>query len=611
MKENNLQEARIFEVPWTDTETYAFAYTAMHDNFLKQVYIGHFLQPAPEGLDCETTYCVKVIDSVRCELPQNREFFDLVDFQGDHLRQICARNPRAKRIAERIRENGSGMKATDCVIVEPYYKKMDYLYENSSITVPERLDVILQCALGLQELMSPENSLGGNRVVAYRDMKESNVMGDLVDGRLRIRLVDFAAIRLAGEHMPDPRATVGSFGWERTCKAPMSAGNTTPEILPDSPYEVSEKTDIYSLGMMLAHFFLRADDQYINPGYQWAMRNGWANHNENLQLLQEDLKNAFEKCLEEYEPTAAWNQTWIERALHDSGLHVRWERLPDPRLQKMIRTLFFHATHIDPAKRIDLKNFIAALRTMLALEPEAAAEQTTVSVYLFDRYSFKANSRDYFRAAAEALRREQEDARRAGRPEPCALCFSYRRRSPLEPKNTVVAELEQDGLCQSVPELEAVMDRIITFNTMMGDTAACALLAACRYLESHEDQFRFSGRVYLFTPTLAGEQRMEPVTIDGRSCGMSELCRWVSRRFEGAGCAIRAYAAEAPEITTGGCDWCDFVPLGTGAEPKEAEPDRSVFGHLADAAHWDQFETGADALYIQLSDGRKAYIGMK
>lgn len=602
----------IAEIPWTDEITYQFKYTDKYETLDKTVYTGKFEQSAPHGLNCCDDYCVKVIQAKPSRVPQQREYYDLVDFKGDHLRQILARNPAAERVVSRLRQDNVVETTADCVIVEPIYLKMEDLFKScSELHVWERLDVIRQCALGLQELMSEENSIGGRRVIAYRDSKENNTMVEPTADGFRIRLVDFASIRLEGDLEIGAVDVHDLHGLKNTWKNPMSCSNTTLELLPGSPYVVTEKTDIYGMAMILAHFFMKVNGRYANPGSKWAECNGWPNAADQRSAntlekeLPEQLKQAFERSLTDYEPMATWDRTWIESSLRRSGQRIRWEHIPIPGIQKDIRTLFFQATRIEAGKRIDLENFISALDMMIMMCRTGTVKRTPVSVYLFDRSDFKANAEDYKKAAAQWFEQERRAAYEADKPAPHALCVSYRN-GILESR---LVDLNADTLCQDVLEMEDVLDQITTYNGHRGkNIGVYGLKAAGDFLEQkgNREKYVFSGQVYLFMPDAAGLGRMKPVEIDGAVYDMPKLCRRLSDRLGSGDCNVQAYAVRTSDPAGVSCDWCSVV------QKEAAQQDNAVVEPEAENKDdlLDQFYTGPGQCYMRHPDGTKAYVGM-
>ena len=103
-----------------------------------------------------------------------------------------------------------------------------------------------QVICGIEQLMS-DKTLNSHKIVAHRDLKFENIMQeDLADGSKRFRIIDFPTVKLSAKndgHMVD-YTHLGFFSYS----------NTAPEDVVED-YEVSEKTDVFALGMMLAELF--------------------------------------------------------------------------------------------------------------------------------------------------------------------------------------------------------------------------------------------------------------------------------------------------------------------------------------------------------------------
>lgn len=610
-------------IRWSESKDYKFEYQEDKARGMRQkrIYMGKFIGEAPEGLDTENQYCVKIISAIDSKSPQDREFYDLIDFRGDHLRQICAQNPTAERVANNIRVWGESRKPDGwlkCVSVEPCYIPIEELFaKNCPFSLYEKIDLIYQCALALKELTAPENRLGEWRIICHRDLKWGNVLLRISTGpegkrSYRVCLIDFASIRLEGAPELAVNATSHHLGTDSTYKAPMSPSNTAPENLHGTDDEVNTWTDIYALGMMLGHLFLKEEGKPVSPSNRWGELHGWSKRNHYQTSCDEAmLAAAFEQCKRDYEKDAAWNNTWIEQSLAkpdsrtgSAPVVLQWDPEVPDNILKQIRILFFQSTRIDPKERPNLANFLASVRSLMKLIAREPTRERPVSVYLFDRTKFKENSQAYLRAAAEAFETEREEASCRDMPEPCALCVSYRHGTGHEWKVRDYANTEPGWLCRQPGELQKVISMIDTYN---GDreknTAIYGLQTAMQQLRALGDRFAFSGNVHIFTTEPPKLSAMERIQRGGKEYDMRTLYSRITRGNGG----IRVYTTAGSARCADAEDWYSCVMLPGHIVP-QGEP-RSQQHREQSGRNW--FYTGQNAWYILLEDGTKAYVGMK
>ena len=272
-----------------------------------KVNIGCFTEKAPGHLKVNEKYClkeVKVADPTGEVWAASRECYDIVPFEGDHLRQILLQSDSAKVVTEQIRKTGRINQPATCRVIEPYYYSLkDYFTNCGNYSVATRLDIVLQFALGSEELSRSCNQIGGRSILAHRDLKWENGVAEAETGHPHIRLVDFATIWMDREASPAGTDTKKVSG---TKKGAVSPENTSPESVMER-FAVSEKTDVYALGMLLASLFMLCKGAYINPSKQWLEANGWAE--------EKALAKAFEECLRKHDAVPHTGNSWIEQAL--------------------------------------------------------------------------------------------------------------------------------------------------------------------------------------------------------------------------------------------------------------------------------------------------------
>lgn len=578
---------------WEGEASYLFLYDiqTVRETAFKKIYTGCFSGSAPPGLTPEKDYCIKIIHVVPDHrYAQCREYYDLVDFQGSHLRRICAANPSAQQVCRRLRQGQPLTETTNCIVVEPLYRTTAHLFRNCGrMSVGQRLDLIRQYATGCLQLQNRANRLGLRSIISYRDMKGPNGVLDPEENDLHIRLIDFASIRLEPDGSAEPSGPPKAPArCDQTAGCAMSQSNTTIEHL-SSRFPASEKTDVYALGMMLASLFFRVDLEYANPNQKWTALHGWQGDDvSNAALLK-----AFEECLTRWEPTASWDDTWVERALRRGGVSFTWEPLAQPGLLKQIRTLFFHATRIDPAQRLNLALFLKMLEK-LCTAAEAGQQTIPVSLYLFSRPTTPELRQRYLRAALEAFRAEHRAAQQQGGPTPHALCMVY----PGGMDDAEVLPLAETAATNAEELTEAV--RRCPTGPQGTDRTVRALLDSL--LTDPGAGCSLSGTIHLFAPSTPDAGMV--IQLDGKPLNPEEL----AEKMLGIHRISILVHSDGPPGSPDAPSWMRRVPL----PPAENTPDPTRRTPAPSPVEDDPvFFTGLNASFIWDSQGKKVYVGMK
>ena len=596
-------------IQWTDTEQYRFQYIACEKR-QKTIFWGWFTDCAPEGLACNQLYCVKRIHvGDEKKYPQYREYFDLMDFPGDNLREILARNPNACAVAEHLQKTGEPLPKSNCYVVEPAYESTDKLFINChQYSVADRVDLILQYAKGCQQLY--RHKIGNKEIDAHRDEKASNGVLDTRDGKRRIRLIDFASIHLAQEkHLVCSEGSTIKRS-DHTLGVGMSPNNTTPEVLKGSAYQVSSKTDVYALGMMLAGLFFTSNQDYTPPSHLWVYQNGWES-NETCDYRK--LLKAFKYCEKNYEPNAAWNRTWVEQALEAHGIPFQWEILPSRSVLQEIRQLFFEATRICPDDRLSMDEFIIRLQKLL--------KPTPVSVYLIDQNDLETNRAIYIQSACSAFRQELEAAQRRDVMPPVALCVAHCRRPSSDIGTQSTLRLLSEHPVQTEAELSRLIAECPASTSCGSDMTVYALWKACVFMEQHNQNYVLSGLVHLFAPEVPAIEQMQPVQNQYniyRFCQLMRSHLQVDRLF------IRAYTLRESNAYEEDAPWFSRIPLSP-TQVKKHTDDETDFVKPSPVKTTlstdpvpqpkpvpkkdeDPFLTSATASYIYLDDDEGPYF---
>lgn len=562
MADNNIVT---LEVPWGSDVNYKFRGKLIrgHDPY-KWVYIGSFVEKAPAGLTPGAEYCLKQINFFGLQkCPQLREYYELVPFKGDHLRELKQMNANARCVADALKRGETPKRTLDCYVVEPAYRPaLDLFQRCSERSVIQRLEIIRQCALGCQELQSPDNKLGGRAITAHRDMKRDNVVNAGTPDEPHICLIDFSSIKLEQEAFAPKRDGDGHIDLNATLRGGMSASNTAPEDLGYQDYSVSEKTDVYSLGMMLAGMFLLVDGKYTQPSEKWVYRNGWK-QDPITKVVSCDtvaLINGFSKCQSKYESGAKWDSTWIEQDLTARGIRCQWERMPDHNLLKLIRSAFFSATRIDPKDRLTLDQFIKTLEILIQ-RAKNSSSRIPVSVYLVDQNKLDQFRTLYADAACKVFRQETDDAIRLGQEPPMALCVAHRRGLDIDSSHRDATKLLTDPPVSDDGDLRKVILGCSMANGTNADMTLCALLTACVFLGENQDTYRFTGNIHLFAEEVPAMDQMKPLLSGGHYVDINAFRSIMLQQFRLDTLSIYAHTLRESGAYHEDVPWFQPVPL--------------------------------------------------
>lgn len=312
----------------------------------------------PNGLEFEKEYCLKSVSLFfplqEHLFPPERHFWDFFPFEGENLREALALNDDAKKLSnllaettsEKFNEASRNLGVLDCAIIEPVYLPFNIADFKSPI---EKIDCMIQIVSGLKQLFS-HTVLENHKIVAHRDVKFANVVvQNLSDGSKRLRLIDFPSVKTQNIDKSS-KANHTQIGF-------FSFSNTAPEDVMRR-FSISEKTDVFALGTMLAEIFKIWDFNEIqNPltllfdctkGINITEPNEcrvfYSTLNEKYQYINQNVPGWLEQTLDAHNKNACWNE--IERICPE------------------VRTLFRAATAIDPKNRITLNNFDKELRSI-------------------------------------------------------------------------------------------------------------------------------------------------------------------------------------------------------------------------------------------------------
>lgn len=576
-----------------------------------KVYRGRFTEKAPRGLEANTVYCLKVVtvkDPADETWAASRECYDLVPFEGEHLRELLLQDDSAKTVAEQIKKDGHVDKPALCMVIEPNYESLkDYFNNCANYTVATRLDIVLQFALGSRELSKSCNQIGGISVLAHRDLKWENGVAERKEERLHIRLIDFATIWLGRDATPGDTGTKKASS---TKKGALSPENTSPDSVIDG-FTVSEKTDVYALGMLLASLFMLHKGKYVNPSKLWLEGNGWSEESK--------LADAFKRCLNKYDTEPDPIYSWVEQDLNGRmEKPVQWEALEDPAVLRRIRELFRRATRIASKERITREDFIGGLRGIIKMEKERAAgiRRQPVSVYLFNGARAQRYKADYQLAAEQVFRQETLEN---GGSAVHALCISYTGPGSNE-KVSRCLRGQTETPCRTVEELQSRIQAIEPGRETDVDLLLYGIHAAATFLHAHKDRFRFTGQVYLLTPRVPTEDEMCPFVEKGRTVDLQELCSRTLDELCGKQTRFYAFTSEEPDPQAE--EWCECRLLRETPGPESIpeskpepvsetkrmpEPEKTPDVNDGSGVTFDVRPT---APYITLPGGKRVFVGV-
>ncbi len=448
----------------------------------KKIYIGEFLSSnnvaAPEGCSLDTRYCIKkfMFPIHSNGLPQQREHFDLFPFTGKHLRQIVTMDEQAREIVELIKKGVIDQEAEklncSCMIIEPCYTTFDFTLFRSP---EDKIDCILQVVEALRELKESDFTEYYGEIKAHRDLKFSNVMLELKPGeKPTVKLIDFPSIK-----------TDCHGGSEGTVPGAFSAGNTAPEdLLPG--LEVSEKTDVFALGIMLAELFgVWNNGRRANPLHILF-------ESDKLQLSsQERCREYFSELLKAYEN--GHHSRWLQDALHP--LKADWsieEACPG------IRELFEWSTHLLPEHRLSLDDFeerLIKIRHTLDGRPSPLCPEK-FNIFLVDTDFMDQYRKEYIRAA-ERVRQETG-------AEPVLITYASGPANRMEACNCCLEQVSSQGIltvANLTETLRAIPATVIESSRKQWSPLTGVLYAVFDLLSNSPMRQEFNGDIHIFSHT--------------------------------------------------------------------------------------------------------------
>lgn len=555
-------------------------------------------------------YCLKEITvddkMIKSKSPGYRDHWDFFQLEGDHLRKIVAVDDNAHEIIECLKnQNKLDNKMTGLVLEKQMASADDIVKaENSEVTGWERLNILYQTGLGLQELYGQDlkdvfgNQYKGISIKAHRDVKLKNIMVEVQNDTFRVRLIDFASIRLS-QSLFD--------GTNKGKQGELSPENTAPEnILPDNPSQKTlfpehlpdEKTDVFSLGTMLGEMFCMTEKQETYPPY--AFKPPYKSWREQYNILLE----AYIELLN----NGRNGPKWIEAELDRLGIQYSWSAhgLTDPELEN-VKELFREMTRVMPKDRPSLYEVLNRLKDMGAAvldnsqrnfesslysaEPLPLEEddETDVnySAWIFDSSQLQKYRIPYLTKFQQLVGKEREEGLTHGAI--FQYCSGYSEKMSdyvLVPEGHTRLEEMSQILWEKLQE--------------DSDEGPNGLTIAMGMLAEKISQWdaAFSGNIYIFTPKLQdnfcrfGEKELEGILQELAQCSDKPL-------------SVALCSPEDPHV-----DWAEWKGLIRPSKLMETIPIQDWEREKAEAErHQDSlYVEKRGALYVKVNGNRKNYV---
>lgn len=625
----------------------------------KQILRIRFTGDTPEGgpFYGGRDYCLKVVTVYprRSGRPADRDYWDAADFRGDHLMHHIALDENGDIISRQLRRDGRIDESLDSrriMILEPDGLSLFDLINDrldpstdfidlGALPVAARLDIVDQICEGLQELYRHVQR-DGRRIVAYRDLKEENVVILMEGRRMVVSLIDFATIRLEDADGNSPN---------NTFRSQFSESNTAPEdIIPEDDPVISfyrtsgqnQKTDVFALGLILGRLF-----SDCRPLRDWIHK---------VQMTETDSEKLW---LHAYEDVISRYQTrdfrWLEKEL---GEDFRWQEEIDSAILNRIQRLFRQSTLLWPDARPGIDLFRQRLADIMDLAitrdgPEESAEEDAepgpglentepaagpeekesggqYSLFLLNT-SVPAEMMGSYRLAMEdAWRKGLKKHKKTGEDPSLFMSgfITFRSGSGADPcyaKTELPLHLYTHDYL-----MNRVLPQTVSLTDMSGSLARGfkdAFVYVRDYLQEEGSQ-SFLGHIYIFTPSVPSYEELEEVQFGD----ILDDCGRLSMERYGCQLQIVIYTDPGKRNSDNAADWYDEKDLRIpnvnisglpGGETKAAAAssfsspvwDYPLYEEPSPAGAGSGFPdmegaffVGPDALYALDTDGREIYV---
>ncbi len=627
-------------VRWDDTNTYTFyikyARRTPDSNQgvipSKDVYIGYFSPSAPENLKVGELYCLKIVyahgnRNEETQSAQSRERYDICNFGGAHIRKILACNSNTEHIRSQLEQSGDCDELANCCTVEPCYAIVPD--ENNgfiqSMTPWERLEFICQYAQALLELQKCR--INGHQIIAHRDVKVSNAMILQGVNQFTLKLNDLSSIRFPNDpNAPyTPNAVFLSNSGVLTIHIPASRENTAPEHVLER-YPTTEKVDVYALGMMLASFFGCCEKLHYNPNVTWCSTAcGW-NVNPTdptaFNKLVNKVKEEFSRWAEFDHACTAPGNSWIEQALSEQHNGFCWNNsaskphgISDTVLQQ-IQEVFYHATRIDPAKRLSLSEFLQRVRRLQTAIPQKRSSngvlyRLPISTFLYDLRS----------TGTQMLALELATTQAYSLGGPLVRCMTY-----CNPGDNLEKEERptvSERIYATESDLLGSVSSLLPADGTGNGTLTEALWNLNAFYTTNKTQGDFNGRIHIFTTMPLTDRALPPITQAGELISYESILVALCKMSSEGDLHIHIHSPQRPVLEDD--SWFIWEPISDlflSAAPQPVEPQPNGGGESHDrsrpAPRYDDpdsalkdYVTGSEGLFFTDRNGQKVYVGRK
>lgn len=555
-------------------------------NQIKQVYIGAFEGRAPEPCEPNVTYCLVTVgypDSGldhALQFPVSREFIDLMEFRGRHLRRVIVRDDAALWLLQNYGNrlpNQADLGNHSFSMIEPCYQSSEGYLDGIKNNTRKKLEYFYLALLALKELYN--NQVNGVLIAAQRDFKLGNILTD-EDGNPV--LIDFSTVKLQGLSLDSVKAffSANNTAAEDVFGAPEEAGasrSVSFDMLPfalQKSFVISEKTDVFSAGGLLAELF--SEDGKKNPIHMWSEKH--TQTRDNAIRMAHELAQAYLDLLTDHgrlpeaqlKPNAdARDGDWLTKETA-----FPWSEAADEKIRAAVSRM----TAVNPVNRPSVDDVLSEVEQWLGLG---------LSLFVVPRNGLAEYAGRYWEAARVAFFRESFDADKAvgaRKTGGCAMKLMHVEGDSLKNEDVTTDYLLKAhfqslrGMAQTSAEPSEELERILIGLSRKKGLAECGL-----------PERRV--KIHLFAPSAF------PLTEDGRKA-VDCLRR--------NGAELILHAAGEPNE-----DWKDcFVPLKPAPAPEWEYDPAPAAREYGPASGYGAIAVGEGELFVR-HEGNVYYVSRR